>query len=192
MEQHNRVSTASFLATDACEATEKKLYMFSVVKPDGVREVVSENRLRQTIGWASIGYESLVDTELIVSETLKNIFDGITPHGIIDALILATITFIERDPLYSKIATRLQLKKLFKQVTHSSIIRTDSEEIYRKSFVTGIITGIELELLDKRLADFDLNYLAQHLYVDRDNLFDYMGINTLYKRYFLKHETRHI
>ncbi len=144
MEQHNRVSTASFLASDACETTEKKLYMFSVVKPDGVREVVSEKRLRQTIGWACIGYESCVDVELILSETLKNIFDGITPHGIIDALMLATITFIERDPLYSKIATRLQLKKLFRQVTHNSIARTNSEEIYRKSFVTGIITGIEL------------------------------------------------
>lgn len=192
MEQHNHVSTASFLKSDAYETAEKKLYMFSVIKPDGIQEVVSEKRLRQTIGWACIGYESSVDTELILSETLKNIFDGITPHGIIDALILATATFIERDPLYSKIASRLQLKKLFKQVSHHSIAHSDNEEVYRKSFVTGIITGIELELLDKRLTDFDLEYLAQHLCLDRDNLLDYMGMNTLYKRYYLKHETRHI
>ncbi|HLJ31913.1 MAG TPA: ribonucleoside-diphosphate reductase subunit alpha [Candidatus Babeliales bacterium] len=192
MEQHNRISTASFLMNDACESPEKKLYMFSVVKPDGVREVVSEKRLRQTIGWACIGYESCIDVDLILSETLKNIFDGITPHGIIDALIMATVTFIERDHIYSKIATRLQLKKLFRQVTHSSIARIDSQEVYRKSFITGIITGIDLELLDKRLADYDLDYLAQQLCADRDNLFDYMGVNTLYKRYFLKHETRHI
>ena len=113
MEQHNRVSTVSFLASDACETTEKKLYMFSVVKPDGVREAVSEKRLRQTIGWACIGYESFVDVELILSETLKNVFDGITPQGIADALMLATVTFIERDPAYGKVAVRLQLKKLF-------------------------------------------------------------------------------
>src|SRR5579872_3535129 len=192
MEQHNRISTASFLMNDACESPEKKLYMFSVVKPDGVREVVSEKRLRQTIGWACIGYESCIDVDLILSETLKNIFDGITPHGIIDALIMATVTFIERDHIYSKIATRLQLKKLFRQVTHSSIARIDSQEVYRKSFITGIITGIDLELLDKRLADYDLDYLAQQLCADRDNLFDYMGISTLGKRYFLKHETKRI
>ena len=79
MEQHNRVSTSPFLTNDVCEKTEKNLYMFSVVKPDGVREIVSEKRLRQTIGWACTGYESFVDTELILSETLKNVFDGITP-----------------------------------------------------------------------------------------------------------------
>ena len=192
MEQHNRVSAAPFLASDASEQTEKKLYMFSVIKPDGVKEAVSEKRLRQTVGWACIGYESLVDTELIVSETLKNVFDGITPQGIADALILAAVTFIERDPAYGKVAVNLQLKKLFRQTTHTSISRIDSELVYRKAFVTGITTGIDLALLDARLASFDLEYLAQQLCIERDHLFDYMGIHTLYKRYFLKHETRHI
>lgn len=192
MEQLNRVSTAPFLANDGNEKTENSLYMFSVVKSDGVREVVSEKRLRRTIGWACIGYESFVDAELILSETLKNIFDGITPSGIADALILSTGTFIERDPAYGKVAVRLQLKKLFRQVTHHSIARTDSEEVYRKSFISGITTGIDLELLDQKLASFDLEYLAQNLCLERDTLFDYMGAYTLYKRYFLKHESRHI
>ncbi len=192
MEQHSHVSATPFLKNDAPEKTEKNLYMFSVVKPDGTTEMISEKRLRQTIGWACIGYESCVDSELILNETLKNVFDGIAPHGIADALILATTSFIERDPTYGKVAVRLQLKKLFRQVTHSSIARIDSEQVYRKSFINGIITGIELALLDKRLADFDLEYLAQQLVVERDILFDYMGVNTLYRRYFLKYETRHI
>ncbi len=192
MEQHNRVSPAPFLINDAGEKTENNLYMFSVVKPDGVKERVSEQRLRRTVGWACVGYESFVDVELIVSETLKNIFDGITPHAIADALMLAATTFIERDPAYSKVAARLQLKKLFRQVTHYSIARSDSQETYRKSFINGIRTGIDLELLDERLAGFDLEYLAQELCIDRDHLFDYMGVNTLYERYFLKHETRYI
>jgi len=192
MEQHNRVSPAPFLVNEAGEKTEKNLYMFSVVKPDGIKERVSEQRLRRTIGWACIGYESFVDVELIISETLKNIFDGITPHAIADALILAATTFIERDPAYSKVASRLQLKKLFRQVTHGSIARSDSEELYRKSFINGIRTGIDLELFDERLASFDLEYLANQLCFDRDNLFDFMGVNTLYRRYFIKHESRYI
>lgn len=192
MEQHNRVSAAPFLANDKSEKVEKNLYMFSVIKADGICETLSEKRLRQTIGWACAGYESFVDVELIVSETLKSVFDGITPSGIADALILSTVSFIERDPSYGRVAVRLQLKKLFRQVTHSSIARIDSEEVYRKAFISGVTTGIDLELLDQRLASFDLAFLAQQLQIERDNLFDYMGVNTLYKRYFLKHETRHI
>jgi ribonucleoside-diphosphate reductase alpha chain len=190
--EHYRASAAPFLKNETVEGTEKNLYMFSVVKSDGVREIVSEKRLRQTIGWACIGYESDVDPELILSETLKNVFDGISPQGIADALILATTSFIERDPAYNKVAVRLQLKKLFRQVTHSSVARIDSEAVYRKSFISTIITGIELELLDKRLGDFDLEYLSQQLVIERDGLFDYMGVNTLYRRYFLKYESRHI
>lgn len=192
MEQHNRISAAPFLNSDAADKAEQSLYMFSVLKSDGVKETVSEKRLRQTIGWACIGYETVVDSGLILNETLKNIFDGITPQGIADALILATTSFIEKDPAYSKVAVQLQLKKLFRQVTHSSIARIDSEVAYRKSFVSTITTGIDLELLDARLAEYDLEYLAQHLIIDRDQLFDYMGINTLYRRYFLKYEGRHI
>jgi len=192
MEQLNRVSTAPFLSNDGNEKTEANLYMFSVIKSDGVREAVSEKRLRRTIGWACIGYESFVDPELILSETLKNIFDGITPCGIANALILAAVTFIERDPTYSKVAVRLQLKRLFRQVTNSSIARIDNEEVYRKSFINGIRTGINLKLLDEKLASFDLEYLAQHLCLERDMLFDYMGVFTLYKRYFLRHETCYI
>jgi len=156
MEQHNRSSVASLLKNEATERTENFLYMFSVIKPDGIREIISEKKLRQTIGWACIDYESVVDPALILTETLKNVFDGITPSGIADALILAATCFIERDPAYSKVAVRLQLKKLFKQVVHSSIGLSDSAEKYRASFISTIITGIELELLDKRLADFDL------------------------------------
>ncbi|HSC24707.1 MAG TPA: ribonucleoside-diphosphate reductase subunit alpha [Candidatus Babeliales bacterium] len=192
MEQHNRVTTAPFLISDACEKVENNISMFSVVKADGTREIINEKRLRQTIGFACIGYESYVDPELILRETLKNIFDGITASGIADAFILAATAFIERDPAYSKIAMRLQLKKLFKQVTFTSISRINSEEVYRNSFITGITRGIDANLLDKRLAGFDCEYLAQQLIPERDNLLDYMGMNTLYKRYFLRNETEHI
>src|SRR5690242_2576827 len=110
--EHNRASAASFLKNEAAEGTEKNIYLITVVKPDGICEIVNEKRLQQTIGFACIGYESIVDPQLILNETLKNIFDGISSDGIADALILAATSFIERDPAYSKVAVRLQLKKL--------------------------------------------------------------------------------
>lgn len=187
MEQHNRVSVTPFLEKDSFEAMENSVYMFSVIKPDGMQEVLNDKRLRQTISWACVGYEDYVDANLIFTETIKNVFDGISSAGIADALILSTVTFVERDPAYGKVAVRLQLKKLFKQVSGSSIIRTDFVEVYAQSFITSITNGVAQGLFDARLAEFDLAYLAQQLVVERDNLFDYMGISTLYKRYFLSH-----
>lgn len=192
MEQQNQASTVSFMTNDMSDKAEKKLYMLNVIKSDGVQEALSEKQLRQTIGFACLGYESSVNQELIFTETLKNIFDGITSYGIIDALILSTVSFIECDPAYSKVAVRLQLKKLFKQVTNASIACVDYAHTYRNSFINGIAAGITLGLLDQRLAGFDLEFLAGQLQIERDNLFDFMGMSTLYKRYFLKAETRHI
>jgi ribonucleoside-diphosphate reductase alpha chain len=190
MEQHNRVSTSSFLGNNTFESTNKNVPLFSVIKSDNAREEMNDKRLRQTISWACFGYEMFVDPHLIFNETVKNIFDGISPTGIADALILSTVTFIEHDPVYGKVAVRLLLRKLFKQVTGNSIIRNDYKELYKQSFITSITTGVEVGVFDKRMRDFDLDYLAQEIVIERDNLFDYMGISTLYKRYFLTHKNK--
>lgn len=188
MDQQNHVSSYPFMAKEG--AIEKNAYMFMVVKSDGTRELLSDKRLRQTISWACAEHKTMVDGELILEETLKNVFDGIAPHEISDALILSASSFIERDPAYSKVAVKLQLKKLFRAVTGSSIMCADNKERYIQSFIDGISFGVASNVLDKRMQEFDLHYLAQQLDINRDNLFDYMGMSTLAKRYFLKHEKK--
>jgi len=192
MEQQNHVSANSFLAQEGYDVTAHSAYMFTVVQPNGIREALSDKRLKQTIGWACVGYKALVDEELILQETFKNIFDGISLQEIADALILSASSFIERDPAYGKVAVRLQLKKLFRAVTETSLMAIDNKALYIKAFIDGILFGIEHELFDTRMQEFDLTYLAQHIDVDRDNLFDYMGISTLSKRYFLRHKNKSI
>jgi len=175
------------------ESGEKKIHSaFSVKKRNSLQEKLDLDRLYQAIAWASTGYESIVDIELIVKEAMKNIFDGISATEIADALTLATIAFVEQDPAYGYIAARLLFKKLFKEVTDCSVTQTNSNDIYKQTFVTSITKGVTAELFDKRMLDFDLHYLAEQLDPKRDLLFDYMGLRTLYERYFIQHKKKRI
>src|SRR5205085_5370489 len=170
MDQQNHVSSYPFLGKDGAIA--KNAYMFNVVKSDGTQELLSDKRLRQTISWACAEYKAVVDEELILQETVKNIFDGISTQEIADALILSASGFIERDPAYSKVAVKLQLKNLFRAVTGYPITCIDQKERYIQSFIDSITVGLEHDLLDKRFQEFDIHYLAQHLRLERDVLFD--------------------
>ncbi len=164
----------------------------SVVQLDGSRESFDIQRIYRTIAWASQGHEALINADLIMQETIRNIYDGISANEISEALIMATTPFIEKDPAYGYVAAQLLLKKLFAEVTGVSIERCDVQAEYRKAFVQGIKKGVASGLLDERMLQFDLDALAQELVLERDHLFFYMGMRTLYERYFLSCEEQRI
>ncbi len=159
-----------------------------VTKRDGVVEPLCTDMWYTTIAWASADYPDIISAESIVQETLKNIFQGISSSEIDDALILAGVNHIEKDPAYAYVTAQLLLKKIFKQVTHKKIGGIDQGAIYRQACIDSITKGVEYKLLTQDLLDFDLAYLAGHVRPERDKLFEYMGLKTLNERYFLKHE----
>jgi len=172
---------------------EKKIHSaFSVIKKNNMRETLDLEHIYRTITWACSGYESIVDIDLIIQEVMKNIFDGISLPEIADAFILSTITFVEQDPAYSYVAARLLFKKLFKEVTDCSVTKADGSNIYKQTFINGITKGVATNLFDTRMLDFDLAYLAHHMEPKRDSLFDYMGLRTLYERYFIQYKKRRL
>lgn len=149
------------------------------------------DRLGASLSWASHNLGS-IDQQGIIQEVMKNIFNGISSGEIAEALILAVTVFIERDPVYGYVAARLLHKKLFKEVTGISVLRTESHALYRQSFVNGIVLGVQEGIFDPRMREFDLEYLSHHLKLEHDNLFDYMGLRTLFERYFVKYNNRRI
>lgn len=190
MEQSRSAVRTSFAHGYSEQTNQKSLDpVLTITKADGAVQSLDMERLRRTIAWASRGYEDIIDAQSIVSETLRNIFDGVSHHEVAEALILATSVFIEQDPAYGFVASRLLFKKLFKQVTKKSVFDAEFDSIYQKSFVQAIQRGAAFELYDARVLEFDLEYLAQHLRPERDGLLDYMGLRTLYERYFVKHES---
>lgn len=164
----------------------------SIKKKDGAVEALDLNRIKQTIAWACGDHVDQINIDLIMEETLKNIFDGIAARELEDALVLATCSFIERDPAYNFVAAQLLLKKLFDEVTHSAITHPDAHTYYRESFVESIQKGITYGVIDPRLGEFDLQFLSHKLNLESDKLFGFMGLKTLYERYFTKFEGRRL
>jgi len=163
-----------------------KLGKLTVKKREGRTVLFDINKLRNNVIRMSKGFEDDIDSELVVGEVIKNIYDGLTTKDIERALILAGSSFIEKDPAYSYLAARFFLQKLHKEVTEKSINSDSTEVSYRESFIKGINKGIENDIFDIRLKSFDLVRLSEYLKLERDSLFAYTGMQTLYERYFAK------
>jgi len=158
----------------------------TIRKRSGVSALFDVKKIKDTLRRAAKGYDTVVSVDIISKELVKNIYDGITTDEIEKALILSTVSFIERDPAYGYVGGRLFLQKLYKEAIGQSISSDVMGLTYREAFIHGIEKGIEAGILDKRLKDFDLERLSYGLRLERDDLLDYMGIQTLYERYFLQ------
>ncbi len=165
---------------------------FRVTKRDGSLVPLDQQLIKRSIVWAQAGSEEDSDTNLLLEEVLRNCFDKITQPEISDAMIMAAVAFIERDPAYGYVAARLLFKKLFREATQASILDSDVDHAYCVQFKQGIAKGVEGEGFDKRLLDFDLDRLTLSLVPERDHLFDYMGLRTLYERYFVQDEKSYL
>ncbi|MCH7902490.1 ribonucleoside-diphosphate reductase subunit alpha, partial [archaeon] len=158
----------------------------TVKKSDGTTVIFDLKKLHATIDRVSKGHEKYIKPELISQEVIKNIYDGVSSDEIEKALILATSSFIEKDPSYSFVASKLFMQKLCKEVMQKSIKEEELFDEYKQAFINGIQEGVKEKLLDTKMLEFDLKQLSEKLRIDRDELLQYMGIQTLYERYFLK------
>ncbi|MEE8277771.1 MAG: ribonucleoside-diphosphate reductase subunit alpha [Thermoanaerobaculia bacterium] len=164
-----------------------RLGKLTVKKADGTIALFNLKKIEETLCRAGEGLAAdAISVDLLVREVINNVYDGIPTDQIGQALVLATASFIERDPVYSSLAARLLLEKLYKEVIGRSVKAGKLDRAYRKSFICGIRQGADGELLDPRLPDFDLELLAASLKPERDRLFQYLGIQTLYDRYFVR------
>lgn len=188
MEKKSLAQSVNFASFKEKSTHSLNTALFNVVQHDSSVELFDIRRIYRTLQWASEGYEGVVSLDLMAREAISNMYDGINSTEVTEALILASVAFIEKDPAYGYVAAQLILKKLFYEVTAESIEHMDRDELYRQAFVRSVIQCVKLDLFDARLAEFDLSYLAQQLDPKRDHLFFFMGIKTLYERYFVKNE----
>ncbi|MBK9614258.1 MAG: ribonucleoside-diphosphate reductase subunit alpha [Uliginosibacterium sp.] len=133
-----------------------------------------------------------VSAETVLELALHNLYDGVPLPAVRQSLVLAARTLIEREPDYSKVAARLLLRGLRLEVLGDELDHADMATRYAEAFPKLIKRGVEAELLDPRLKEYDLDKLAAALTADRDLQFDYLGLQTLYDRYFLHIEERRI
>jgi ribonucleoside-diphosphate reductase alpha chain len=126
-----------------------------------------------------------VKPDPIMAETMRNLYDGVPIDEVYKASILAARTLIEKDPDYSYATARLLLHTIFKEVLARDLPPSEMAASYADYFPGFIKRGVEAELLDEKLLQYDLKKLGAALKAERDLKFDYLGLQTLYDRYFL-------
>ena len=151
----------------------------------GVRRPLDLAELRATIVAAGEGLDEFIDSESILKETVKNLYDGIPVDEVFKSAILSARALVEKDPAYSQVTARLLLHTIRKEVLGEEVSQDGMIARYAEYFPTFIARGIEGGLLSPELANYDLTRLGKALNAKRDLQFGYLGLQTLYDRYFL-------
>ena len=167
-----------------------ELGKLKIRKRDGLNVLFNPQKIRKTVERACKDYPETTSIDAIVKELTRNIFDGATTEDIEKALILSSTAFIERDPHYSKVSSRIFLQRLYKEAMQVSVNDNNLVDQYKQTFIDGVRFGVKNNYLDSRLSEFDLEKLSNSLIVERDSLFEFIGIQTLYERYILSHDDR--
>ena len=157
----------------------------NVVYEDGTRRPLDLSRLKTLIASSCAGFDGITDQQILLSETLKNLYDGVPVEEVRKSMILSARALIEKDPAYSQVTARLLLDSLRHEVLGIETSHEDMDSRYGEIFPRLIREGIEAELLNEELGQFDLAKLGAALKFDRDYQFSYLGLQTLYDRYFL-------
>jgi ribonucleoside-diphosphate reductase alpha chain len=126
-----------------------------------------------------------VKPEPIVAETLRNLYDGVPVEEVFKASLLAARTLIEKEPDYTYATARLLLHSIREEVLGQAVTQDEMAQRYADHFPIYIKRGVEAQLLDPKLGQYDLARLGAALKAERDFQFDYLGLQTLYDRYFL-------
>ena len=135
-----------------------------------------------TAACADLGAD--VTPDPVLAETKRNLYDGVPIDEVYKAAILAARTLIEKDPGYSHATARLLLHTIRREVIGGEISQEQMHSRYAEYFPGYIKKGVKAELLDERLQQYDLARLGAALKAERDLQFDYLGLQTLYDRYF--------
>ncbi len=159
----------------------------TIVKRSGKVEKFDIQKLKKSLTWAVKGYETIVDIDALALQCRSELYENISTKDIAKALIMTARAWIEQDPAYSFIAARLLLTENYKEVIgRDEIDFNNLDAQYRAAFVKNLKQGVDIGRLDPRLLVFDLEKLAEQLYPERDQLFVYLGIQTIYDRYLLQ------
>lgn len=155
------------------------------VLENGCRVPLDTAQLLLLIESSCAGLGEVVNGTLILKATLKDLYDGVPAEEVRKSVILSARALIEKEPAYSYVTARLLLHTIRFEVLGEEVIQQEMASRYADYFPGFIKRGVDAELLDGRMAQFDLPRLARVLDAARDLKFGYLGLQTLYDRYFL-------
>ncbi len=185
-----RESRARERAQKAAEVPARQTQGIHVTLPDGSTRPLDLQRMRRLTDEACRDLEG-VDAQAILDDTCRNLFDGVKEADVSQALVMSARAMIEREPAYSQAAARLLLDLMRREalgyldMAVGVETQADLSERYSDYFSAYVRRAGDLELLDRQLGRFDLERIGAALKPERDLQFTYLGLQTLYDRYFI-------
>jgi ribonucleoside-diphosphate reductase alpha chain len=175
--------------TSLSQETQAAADNINVIQADGSQAPLDLDRLHTIVSEACSDLAD-VSEAAILDEALKNLYDGVTADELSTSLVITARTLIEQEPNYSYVAARLLADSLRSEALSflgvaESATQGDMSILYARALPAYIQRGVELELLSPTLLDFDLAMLGEALLPERDLQFTYLGLQTLYDRYFI-------
>jgi len=161
----------------------------NITKTDGSVVPLDVEKVAGLINDACDGLEE-VSVKEVLDEALKNLYDGVSISDMRTSLVMSARTKVEKEPNYSFVTARILMDQIrnealgFLGVSEESTYH-EMEKHYPTAFKAYIDKGIELDILNPELKEFDLDKLADAIDYKRDNQFTYLGLQTLYDRYFI-------
>jgi ribonucleoside-diphosphate reductase alpha chain len=162
------------------KAPEAKIFVIE----NGVRKPLDLARLTELVKTSCAGLTA-ADPERILKATQKDLYDGVPMEEVRKCLVLAARTLIEKDPAYSYVTARLLLDALRFEAMGEDVSHAEMGTRYAEYFPRFVKHGIKIGLLNEALTQYDLKKLGGALVPERDLQFGYLGLQTLYDRYFL-------
>jgi ribonucleoside-diphosphate reductase alpha chain len=156
-----------------------------MVNRNGQLENIDFGKLRHQIEAACAGLDGTCSSESLLQEVEKQFYNGITPTQIGRSMVFAARSRIENDPKYDTVASRLVLNIIYRESLGKPASEDNVGELYRAKFASFIDKGIKAGRISPELANFDLEALAAVIVPERDGLFPYLGLQTIYDRYLL-------
>jgi ribonucleoside-diphosphate reductase alpha chain len=166
---------------------------YTVKLPDGKTEPLDEKKILETISEACRGLDGVSAVD-VISEVRRNVYDGIQLHELGLAQTMAARTLVEKDPNYAFVSARLLLNNLRAEaigfILPANTVTTQAQiaVTYAEYFPEYVRRAVDMGFLDKEIANFDIATLAAALRPERDGLFQFLGLQTLYDRYFLQRD----
>ena len=154
------------------------------VLDNGVRKPLDFERLTDLVNASCAGLEA-AEPNRVLKATLKDLYDGVPMDEVRKCVVLAARTLIEKDPAYSYVTARLLLDALRFEALGEEATQADMDTKYAEYFPRFVKHGIKIGLLNEALSQYDLARLGAALQPERDLQFGYLGLQTLYDRYFL-------
>lgn len=162
----------------------------TIINRNGKQERFNEALLRQFLSGIIKGYEHEVSIEAIVGRVKMEIYDGISSEDFQKALVLAARGMVENDPAYSYVAARLVRYNIFKEIgadiNHQTYTEGNIANVYKNFFISSTKEAVADKIYDPKMLEFDLQKLADSLRPERDELFQYLGMQVVQERYLAR------